>query len=455
MKLNENEKISVKEKLAYSMGYAANSIYGMILGSFLLSYYTDTVAINAIAISTMFLVVKILDMGSDFVVGALVDKTNSRLGKVRPWLLASSPMLAIALILLFCNNAGWSDSGKLVYAYLTYIFANVISYTIYGISQTSLLPKITMDSNERMSLSTWGNIFSNIASIAVGAVFLPMVIKIGWKYTAIILGIISGIMIFIEFLLVKERDGGEVEMKQEKKVSVGQATKGVLKNKYFIIFVILCVLLFMMQTNFMQAMVYYCNYILKDPLFVSALNVGRFPSLIVLLFTPLLTKKFSKQKLMIACTLMLLMSYVLICVAGTNRTLVMIGVLLNSVLLSPMFVFVVALLADFVDFNEYETGVRSAGIISSANSIGVKAGSALGAAMTGWILGAFGYKGVEAVQDAKAILGIKIAFGWIGIAFCVAILIILMFLNIEKKLPEMQRELRRRHETVGENKENQ
>lgn len=447
MKLEENAKISVKEKLAYALGYGANSMYGTVFGAFLLSYYTDTVLINAAAVSSMFIVVKIFDMWSDFVIGALIDKTHTRFGKVRPWILAAAPLMAIAFILSFCANSSWTDSGKIIYAYLTYIFANVIAYTIYGISQASLLSKVTMNSKERMSLSTWGNIVNNIGSIVVAAVFLPIVIKIGWTNSAILFGIICAVMIFIEFLFVKERVDAEVDSIPTESIPVRQAVKAVLKNRYFVLFLILCAIVFLIQMNYGQAMVFYCNNVLNDSAFFSVLNLVKFPTLIVLFIVPFLAKKYSKHKLMIIFTILTFLSFILLSVAGTNRTLLMLGVLFNSIMMNPMYILLPVMVADFVDINEYESGTRNTGIISSSNSIGTKAGVALGGALTGWILSIFKYDGAAKVQSASSIFGIKFAFSWSGAILCVIVLIILLFLNnVEKRLPEIQEELRKRHE---------
>ena len=455
MKLNENAKISVKEKLAYALGYGANSPYGTIFGSFLLSYYTDTMLINAAAISTMFIVVKILDLWSDFVVGALVDKTHTRLGKVRPWILAASPMMAIAFILTFCANPEWSDSGKLIYAYLTYIFANVIAYTMYNIAQASILSKVTMDSNERMSLSAWGNIVNNIGSIIVAAVFLPVVTAIGWFSAAILFGMVCAVMIFIEFIFIKERVGVEADCTPEERIPMGQAIKAVLKNRSFILFLILCVIIFLTQVNYQQAMVYYCNNVLNDPSFFSALSLVKFPTLIVLFIIPLLAKKFSKHKLMLLFTALTCLSFVVLGIAGTNRILIMGGVLFNSIMMNPLYILMPVFLADFIDVNEYESGTRNAGIIASAQSIGAKAGGALGGAMTGWFLSLFKYNGAAATQSATAIFGIKFAFGWSNAILCAVAFVALLFLsNVEKKLPEIKEELRKRHEMQGETLKN-
>ena len=128
-----NNKVSIKEKLCYGIGSGGGNIITQILGTFLASYYTDTVGIAAAAIGTMMLLTRLLDGVSDVVMGGIVDRTNTKWGKARPWLLISAPLICGGLVLTFNVPASMSSGAKLVYAYLTYIFLNCITYTAYMI----------------------------------------------------------------------------------------------------------------------------------------------------------------------------------------------------------------------------------------------------------------------------------------------------------------------------------
>ena len=121
-------KVPVVNKTAYALGTGAGNIYNQIAAAFLLQYYTDSALIGAGAIATMFLVCRVFDGISDFVMGGIIDKTHSKLGKARPWLLLSAPLMLIGMFLLMNVPMGASDGGKLIYAYVTYIFMNCIVY---------------------------------------------------------------------------------------------------------------------------------------------------------------------------------------------------------------------------------------------------------------------------------------------------------------------------------------
>lgn len=209
---------------------------------------------------------------------------------------------------------------------------------------------------------------------------------------------------------------------------------------------VLNIFVLLMNANSIQSMIYYCNYVLNKPLFISLLmSVGSIPSILVMFFIPALAKKFSKRKVLAGSAVLLLISFLIMGFAGTNSTIVFIGVAMKNLAVSPMFGLPLAFVADVVDYNEYKTGYRCEGLISTSSSIGMKIGIGFGAALTGWILAFSGYNGAAAVQSAKAISGIRFSFSWTGVIFSVFILIIVLFIDIEKKTPEIQAALSKKH----------
>ena len=163
--MESKKKVPTLNKVAYGIGTGGGCIFNQIAAAFLLNYYTDTVLIGAGAIATMFLVCRIFDGVTDLVMGGIVDKTSSRLGKARPWLIASAPLTLLGIVLLMNVPAGLGETGKLAYAYITYIFMNCIVYTIYGISNTALLPLMTHDKNESTMLATFSALGNNIIGL--------------------------------------------------------------------------------------------------------------------------------------------------------------------------------------------------------------------------------------------------------------------------------------------------
>ena len=163
--MENRKKVPLKNKLAYGIGTGGGNVFSQIAAAFLLNYYTDTALIGAGAIATMFLVCRVFDGITDLLMGGIVDKTSTKLGKARPWLIASAPLSFLGIVLLMNVPMGLGENGKLVYAYITYIFMSCIVYTIYGISNTALLPLMTHDKDDSTMLATFSALGNNIIGL--------------------------------------------------------------------------------------------------------------------------------------------------------------------------------------------------------------------------------------------------------------------------------------------------
>lgn len=439
--MGTKEKTPMRVRLCYGSGAASANVMATILGSFMLAYYTDTALLNVAAISTMLLLVRFLDAGTDIAMGAIVDKTNTRWGKARPWLLAAAPLIPVGMILLLNVPMGWSDSGKLVYAYLTYIFLNCIVYTIYGVAHPALLARMTIDYEDRTLTSVVCSICNNISGVIVGSAVPVLVFKLGWSKSSVILGAAAGILMLITFLGVKEKVGidestGKVNSEE---VPLKEALPVVLKNKYFYIIMMLGMFTLILNANAIGSMVFYCNEVVGDPMFMTALmSIGQIPGILILLFMPAISKKVGKHRFMLAGVVMCLVGFVVLGLADGDRTMTLVGTILRSTGISPVFAGIYAYIADIADFGEWKSGMRTEGLISAAQSVGGKIGIGIGSAITGWVLAASGYIGGAASQSAKAINGIKFSFGWLGVILSVCLLICVILLDVEKYMPEVK-----------------
>lgn len=288
----ENKKrVPLMNKVAYGIGTGGGCIFNQIAAAFLLNYYTDTALIGAGAIATMFLVCRIFDGVTDLVMGGIVDKTSSRLGKARPWLIASAPLTLLGIILLMNVPLGWSEGGKLAYAYITYIFMSCIVYTIYGISNTALLPLMTRDKNDSTMLATFSALGNNIIGLIAGSAITPLVLHCGWKVSSIIFGVVACILILFSGLLNKEMENEE-EAKERASVPMSQQLPATLKNKYFWLLLLLGAVSMIMNANAIGAQIFYCNMVLGNPMFMSVLmTAGQLPGILILFLMPAISKK--------------------------------------------------------------------------------------------------------------------------------------------------------------------
>lgn len=438
--METKKKVPLLNKIAYGVGTGGGCVFNQIAAAFLLNYYTDTAMIGAGAVATMFLICRIFDGLSDLVMGGIVDKTNTRWGKARPWLILSGPLTLLGIVLLMNVPMGLSEGGKLVYAYATYIFMNVIVYTIYGISNTALLPLMSRDHEETTMLATFSAVGNNLIGLVAGMCITPLVLGLGWAKASIILGAVACVLILFSGLLNKEIGTEEGGAKRET-VPMKEQLPAVLKNKYFYLLLLIGVFSLLMNANAIGAQIYYCNVVLNNPMFMSVLmTAGQLPGLIILFAMPYISKRWSKQMFLLIGAVLLIVGFAVTGFAGENTTMIVVGTVIRSLGAGPLLSAVFALVPDVVEYGYWKFGIRSEGLISSAQSIGSKVGIGLGSALTGWILAAVGYVGGPGAPVTDAVItAVKFDFTWLGAIIGVVILVIVLMLNVEKYAPEYLR----------------
>ena len=436
--MGNRKKVPLLNKVAYGVGTGGGCVFNQIAAAFLLNYYTDTALIGAGAIATMFLVCRIFDGITDLLMGAVVDKTSTKWGKARPWLIASAPLTLIGIVLLMNVPMGLGDSGKLVYAYVTYIFMNCIVYTIYGISNTALLPLMTHDSGESTMLATFSAVGNNLIGLIAGSAITPLVLNFGWKVSSVVLGAVACVLILFSALINKEVDV-EANGPSKETLPMSQQLPAVLKNKYFWLLLLIGVFSLLMNANAIGGQIYFCNEVLGNPMFMSALMVaGQLPGIFILFAMPAISKRWSKQMFLLIGAVLLIVGFAITGLAGNSTTMIVVGTVIRSLGAGPLLSAVFALVPDVVEYGYWKYGVHSEGLISSAQSIGSKVGIGLGSALTGWILAAVGYMpGTEASETV--VNAIRFDYTWLGAILGVVILIIVLMLNVEKYAPEYQK----------------
>jgi len=438
--METKKKVPMLNKVAYALGTGGGNVFSQIAAAFLLQYYTDTALIGAGAVATMFLICRVFDGISDIIMGGVIDKTRSKLGKARPWLIASGPLSLLGIVLLMNVPMGFSEGGKLAYAYITYIFMAVIVYTIYGISNTAMLPLMTKNPEEHTMLATFSAIGNNAIGLVAGSAITPLVMNLGWKSASIILGFVACVLILISGLLNKEVDAEENAAKKES-VPMSKQLPAVLKNKYFFLLLLVGAFSLLMNANAIGAQIYYCNLVLGDMGFMSTLMVaGQLPGLLILFLMPYISNKYSKQTFLLMGSVFLIVGFAICGLAGTNTKLLVIGTIVRSLGAGPLLSAVFALVPDVVEYGYWKFGIRSEGLISSAQSVGSKVGIGLGSALTGWILAAVQYDPTVMEQSETVVNAIKFDFTWLGAIISVVILVVVLMLNVEKYADEYRKE---------------
>ncbi|MDO4337390.1 MAG: glycoside-pentoside-hexuronide (GPH):cation symporter [Eubacteriales bacterium] len=434
--MSTGRKLKFTEKLSYGLAdfpEAANSI----LAAFLTMFYTDNIGLAAGAVGTMFFISKLFDGISDILAGTLIDKTKSKWGKARPWLLWLAVPTGLALALIFFIPQNGSRTMQMVYAFVTYNLFTAVMFTITGIARSALLALMTQDMRERGSMASFGMFFGLGGTILGCSVTFPLVFKLGgdvmaWRILFIIYGVIVTAGLFAGFFLSKEyvTSVESVTNQEESKISFWEGVKLFFTNKYLILALIMTVLVnFVTQVN-SSSQTYFYTYTMGDPMLTTTLNlVSVVPILagIVVLVGPCLAK-FGKRNCMYIGIWGQLAGSIIRGIAGMTQSvpLLVAGTIISGAVTGLLAVPVSTLFADGIDYGEYKTNKRIEGMGSAITSFSQKISSGLALASVGWVLSLTGYV-QNAVQSAATNMGIITLYSWLPAILLLVIFFILKF----------------------------
>jgi GPH family glycoside/pentoside/hexuronide:cation symporter len=440
-----NGKLAFREKFAYGMGDSAANIYVAMASTFLTGYYTDTVGLAALAVGTMMLVARLFDGVTDLMMGAIVDKTKSKYGKARPWVLWTAPFMAIGLVLLFgVPSSMYGTSSGLVWAYVSYILLNCIVYTANNLPYNALLSRMTLDVQDRASTAAMRFVMTQVVTMIVNAVTTTLLgVFGGWTGVAVLYAVIEFAMLVWCFLGCKEHIGedasGNVQLEE---VPLKEALPALFKNKYFYLQTLLFLFLYIGVVAVGSTTYYFCNTVLGNLGVISLLGtVPTIPAILANFVSPALVKKFGKRKTMIGGSVLMIVGFLIVGMAGTSIPVVVVGLLIKGLGMGPIMSGVFAMTADVVDYGEWKTGIRSEGLVNSCTSFGMKVGIGLGSAVCTWVLAIGGYVGTAETQTASAVSAIRFGFSYLG-AICAAIcLVLILLMNIDKDIKNIEKDL--------------
>ncbi len=443
---SKSVKLKTSEKVAYGFGDSAANIYVAMAGTFLTGYYTDSVGVSAAAIGTMMLLTRILDGGTDILMGALVDKTKSKYGKARPWLLWTAPLMAIGLISLFSVPENLSETGKMVYIYITYILMNCVIYTANNLPYNALLSRMTLDVQDRTSAASVRFLMTQVTTLIISFLTTGLLASQGWQKLAIIYGVAECIMLLICFYGTKEHVGDATNEAVKEIVPFKDSFNAVLKNKYFFIQSILFAVFFIgIVANGMLGY-FYATAVMNNIAFVPVTTMcATIPMIIVTMITPTIARKYGKRKIMSVGAILMILGSIVVGAAGTNYPIVVTGLVVKGFGMGGIQLGIFAMTADVVDYGEWKTNIRSEGLVNSCTSFGMKVGIGLGSAVGTMFLSMGGYDGMAATQAQSAIDSISFGFGYFGAIIGAASFVLIYLMNIDKHIEQIQKDLEAKH----------
>ncbi|MGN0404151.1 MAG: MFS transporter [Bariatricus sp.] len=454
----KKEKLSLLERLGYGLGDLAG-VGNSLLAAFLTMFYTDSVGMAAGAVGTMFFISKLFDGITDLIAGSIVDKTKTKWGKARPWLLWLSVPTGLALALVFWVPVDASETTKLIYAFLTYNLFSSVLYTMVGVAKTSLMPLITQDGEQRGTLAIFASIFGLGGTLLGFSVTFPFVNALGgnimaWRIVFIVYGILVTLGLLASFAFTRERVEAVEDVvshangKEKESVSFKEGVTLFVKNKYFLFALFVTVLVQLNLNMNSGSQTFFYTYVMGDQMLMASLNlVNLIPTIIGIVFLsgPML-KLFGKKNCVYIGAIGQILGFALKGFAGaiTSVPLLIVGTIVGSLASAPMSIPIQILSADAVDYGEYLFNKRIEGIGSAIGSFSNKLSAGLAAAIVGWALQLTGYVANEA-QSAFTNFAITGLFAWGPALLLVVILIVFKLVyHYDEEEPKVMAELNRR-----------
>lgn len=444
--MTEKKYLKWYNKIGYGSGDIGGNVVYAFLTFFVMIYLTDSIGLNSGIIGTLMAVAKIFDGISDVIFGSLIDKTHTKMGKARPWMLWPYFGCGVCLFAIFAIPTSWGKVAQYAFFLIFYVMLNAGFYTANNIAYSALTALVTRNENERVQLGSIRFVFAFTTSTMIQAITFGLVDYFGndaaaWKIVALIYVMIGIISNTISVLSLKELPEEENNTKKgtsapAEKYSLREAVGLLIKNKYYLL-ILGIFLLTQLYSAFTGVGTFYMTYVLGDAnllgKFATALNI---PMIIGLLLVPTVVAKLGG---------MYRINYSSYIVATVARFLVIVAAYMGSIPMMLAFTAVASLgmcplqgdlnavIASASDYTYLTTGKRIDGTMYSCTSLGVKLGGGLGTAVSGWLLAASGYiKGGAVAQPDSVITMLNVMYLWLPAIFCALVTFLLIQLNVEK-----------------------
>lgn len=462
------QKVSLREKIGYGFGDAASSMFWKIFTFYLAIFYTDVFGIPAAAAGTMFLVTRIWDTANDPIMGIIGDRTKSRWGKFRPYLLWVAFPFAIIGVLLF-TTPDLSLKGKIVYAYLSYTLM-MMAYTAINVPYASLLGVMTSDSNERTAFASYRMIFAFAGSLLVVAIFQPLLdafkqngvdVATSYQLTMVVVGVIVIGFFLMTFSWTRER----VNPPKEQKNNLKEDLKNLGKNIPWFVLLGAGVMTLIFNSVRDGVAVYYFKYYISNDfsqesaVILSKMTIafstfylflGQATNMFGVMMAKPISARIGKRNTFILA--MLSAAFLSIGFYYLDKSSIAFVFTLQALIsfcAGIIFPLLWSMYADATDYSEWKTGRRATGLVFSASSMSQKLGWTLGGSVTLWLLAYYGFQ-ANVEQSPDTIRGIKYMMSYVpAIGALLSGLIMFLYKLDEKTMEKVMTDLQERR-TAGE-----
>jgi len=474
---NGTERIPAREKVGYALGDIATNFFFQSMILYQARFYTDTVGLSAVAVGTMFLVLRLADAVLDPAIGALSDRTQTRWGKFRPWILGTAVPFGVIFWLIYVTP-DFGPAGKLVYAYITYSLV-MIAYSANNTPYAALMGVMTPDASERSSVASYRFVGALVGQFVIQALPLPLVEKLGagnsargWAITMAIFGGVIIVLNLITFATTRER----VQPPPGQKSSLREDVKNVLTSGPWIVMFVVMLLIFTMLVVRGSSSNYFFAYYLDQQsirAFLDTLGlgaaagpatgwgavldalgllvrpdgsnaaavglslffvVGSAVQIVGIALSKPLADRFGKKAVFITGASVTTVATALVFLAGPTQVSLMFWLsILWAVGWGPTVTLPWLMIADVADHSEWLTHRRATGFMFAGCVFALKAGLGLGGALSTWIINAYGYV-ANVAQTERALLGIRLGASLYPAVMLVLVIVCLIVYPIGKEL---------------------
>ncbi|WP_321158114.1 glucuronide transporter [Providencia stuartii] len=444
-----NQQLSWRSIIGYGLGDVANNFAFAMGAMFLLSYYTDVAGIGAATAGTMLLVVRVFDAFADVAAGRIIDKTHTRWGKFRPFILFGSAPLMFFSVLVFSVPTEWAHSDKVIYAYVTYMALGVC-YSLINIPYGSLATAMTLQPLSRARLGAARSIGGAVTGIFLTLLITPFVSSAGANIASIEMEkvyfyVTLGLAFFgVGLYFVCFKSTKEIIVRTDVQPSLKNSLNTIKQNKALMILCSATICVLISGFTVSASSLFYVRYVLNDvTLFpIISLVQGIFGAITSALIMPILVARFGKKNTFLIGGMIAILGYLTFyylsiyppMIALTSYTIASIGM---GIVVTVLW----AIEADTVEYGEYKTGIRIEGLTYSLFSFTRKCGQAIGGSIPAFILEYSGYIANQ-IQTPDVIFGIRMSIALVPCIFMLLAFVIICFYPLtDKKHAEIVAEI--------------
>ena len=435
-------------RIAYGLGDTAQNVVWGAMG-ILTFFYTDYAGIDPAMVGLVMLISRCFDGFSDVIMGFIVERTNSKWGKSRPWILWMSVPFAISIVLIYTVPHG-SSAMQFAYLFVTYNLCTTVCYTALNLPYGSLSAMMTRSSKERdmlsitrMCLSPWGRILSVSATLPLVKIFGDN--QVAWVEVMSVWAVVALLLLLFCFLKCKETVVIEAR-KKAAKVPVGKALKCLAVNKYFWAGMIIWMMQNVIFTITGTILPYYCKYIfMNDSLYSGLYLLETLITIFVMaVFSPRLLKRFGKRNMSLYGVLLCFVGHVIFLLNPMDFNWVVFSCVIRGIGFAPVQSVIFGFLGDAVEYGQWKTHIRQEGLIFSGGSVGTKVGSGLTSAVLTGLLAYVGYVATSsgAVAQSQNVIDMIVSiYKWGPLLVWAVLIVVLVSYKLDQDYPQIMRDL--------------